>query len=182
MGTFCFFVSNTKWVSGYKQGADLAGPPIRRQTPRGASLPVPVANGSATFLGPARLFHFALRYNAAHPTGQLFPLCQRAIAEQAFGTALQSRPQARPFPVLATVCQSGPQRFALNVLQRRQVMIVLLDREGLEPAPPDTPADRVMSKVTPHMGGEQPLHPAAQGTGSTGQQQKVKVIRHQAET
>lgn len=82
--------------------------------------------------------------------------------------------------MLRVARQFRPEGISLNVTQHGQVMLVLLDGEGLEAALPDMAAAAVMPVVAAHMGGQEPLHPAAEIAVVVRPKHKMEVIGHQA--
>ena len=76
--------------------------------------------------------------------------------------------------------QLGPDRVALDIAQHRQQVLVLLDREGLEPALPDVAAAVVVLVVTAHVGVLQPVHPAAEIAVAVRPHRQVEVVGHEA--
>jgi uncharacterized membrane protein len=54
----------------------------------------------------------------------------------------------------------------------------LLDGKSLEAALPHMPAAVVMTMVSPHVRGEQPLHPAAQIAVAARPEDEMKVVVH----
>jgi hypothetical protein len=59
-------------------------------------------------------------------------------------------------------------------------VLVTLDRESFESALPDMSAEVVMSQLTAHVRGHQPVHPAAQVAIVAGSEGEVEVVRHEA--
>jgi hypothetical protein len=59
-------------------------------------------------------------------------------------------------------------------------MVVGLDGEGFEPALPDVSTGMIVAEIASHMGGEEPVHPAAEVAIVTWPERHVKVIGHEA--
>ena len=86
----------------------------------------------------------------------------------------------RATPRLGARHQPGPDRVALDVAQHQQQMVVLLDGKRLEAALPNVAAGAVVLQVAADMGGQQPMHPAAEVAVVMRPQRQVEVIGHQA--
>src|SRR6516164_7510242 len=89
-------------------------------------------------------------------------MAHRRFALVQSGFAAAPPGEARPLPVLGPSHEFRAQRVALDITEHGRQMVVVLDGKGLESALPDMSRGAVMAMVSPGVGREQPLDPAAQ--------------------
>ena len=87
--------------------------------------------------------------------------------------------QARPGPGFGLRHEAGPQRIALHIAQHGEQVLVLIDRKRLKTPLPHVAAAVVVPMVAADMGGEQPLHPAAQVAVAARPEHEVEMVGHQ---
>ncbi len=88
--------------------------------------------------------------------------------------------QTAPSPLLRALYEFCPQRVAINVSQNRQRMLILLNRETLEPALIQRPGSNAVMMRVPAIGvrHRQQPHELTQITIARREKHKVKVVGH----
>ncbi len=90
--------------------------------------------------------------------------------------ARESAGQARPFPVFAASDEFGAEGDPLDVAEDRREVVIVLDREGLEPPLPDVAAGLVMPMVSLRVRRERPAHPPPEVAVSVGPDDRVEMV------
>ena len=142
-------------------------------------LPRLVAVGRAAFdaLPQGRQFRFALR--PVDPIEPVLVAGNRTGMQHCRTLPAGQRRRRRPRPVFRAAHEVCPQGVSLHVTQDRPQVLVFLDRKRLETPLPDVPARMVVTMVSPHVRGHQPLHPSAQIAVAVRPQHQMKMVGNQ---
>lgn len=89
--------------------------------------------------------------------------------------------QARPAPVPRAVYQLCPYGIEQDITEDGEQVVVVLNGKTLEAALPHMAVTPVMPMVAPDMTGHPPLHKRAEGLCSSGRNDEMEMVGHQAE-